>query len=57
MIHISGYFTYPAMVQSRCSWISEGPLYFARDTILILSVTLSVYMYLSQHFGTASDLH
>ena len=26
MIHISGYFTYPAMVRSRCSRISEGPL-------------------------------
>ena len=27
MIHISGYFTYPAMVWSRCRRISEGPLY------------------------------
>ena len=26
VIHISGYFTYPAMVQSCCGRISEGPL-------------------------------
>ena len=29
MIHISGYFTYPAMVRSHCSRISEGPLYYS----------------------------
>ena len=27
MIHISGYFTYLAMVWSHCSRIKEGPLY------------------------------
>ena len=27
MIHISGYFAYLTMVWSRCSRISEGPLY------------------------------
>ena len=28
MIHISGYFTYLAMIWSRYGQISEGPLYF-----------------------------
>ena len=32
MIHISGYFTYPAMVRSRCSRISEGSLYCYWDS-------------------------
>ena len=37
MIHISGYFTYLAMVWSRCSRISEGPLHLYFCVILIIA--------------------
>ena len=41
MIYISGYFTYPAVVWSHCSQISEGPLYFENDFTNFMKMLVS----------------
>ena len=45
MIHISGYFIYPAKVWSHCSRISEGPLHIHNYPCLsnLVVSTLDLY--------------